>query len=208
MDNYVQRGQVLELTAPVGGVVSGSAYLIGQLLVVATVDAAAGEKFSGYVGREVVALPKVAEEAWTENLKLYWDDTAKKITKVVASNKLVGVAAGPFAAAAVTLATSALAADLLIAGLTLTVLDFATLGTDNATVTVTINGTATVLTEGAGWTAAASNDATATSLAAAISALTGVTATAATNVVTVAPATGVGPTSLTTGKVRLDGVTR
>jgi len=46
--NYVQDGEVLTLTAPAGGVVSGGAYAIGQLVVVAIEDAAAGAPFEGH----------------------------------------------------------------------------------------------------------------------------------------------------------------
>lgn len=44
--NYVQDGNVLQLTAPTGGVVSGGIYAIGALVVVAIADAEAGDKFS------------------------------------------------------------------------------------------------------------------------------------------------------------------
>jgi predicted RecA/RadA family phage recombinase len=47
MKNSIQEGKVLELTAPVGGVVSGRPYKIGALLVVAAVSKLAGEKFAG-----------------------------------------------------------------------------------------------------------------------------------------------------------------
>lgn len=44
--NFVQDGDVLPLTAPAGGVVSGAPYTIGTLAVVALVSAAEGEQFS------------------------------------------------------------------------------------------------------------------------------------------------------------------
>lgn len=92
MKNYVQPGDVLELTAPVGGVVSDTAYKIGQLLVVALVTAAAGEKFSGTrVG--VHELPKVSAQAWTEGALVYWDDAAKNVTTVATGKLCIGVAA-------------------------------------------------------------------------------------------------------------------
>jgi len=206
MKTAIESGDVLTLTAPSGGVVSGSAYLIGSLVVVATETVAQTLPFVGLVVG-CVNLPKVAEEGWTEGEKLYWDVSPAGLTKVLSGNTLVGVAVNPVAAA-VALATNALAADLAISGLTLTVLDFAQLDSDNATVSVTINGVVTVLTEEVEWNAATSNDATATSLAAAISALTGVTATATTNVVTVVPASGIAATSLAIGRVRLDGAAR
>ncbi|SFL26966.1 capsid cement protein [Azotobacter beijerinckii] len=46
--NFVQDGDVLTLAAPAGGVVSGTAYAIGQLVVVALEDAAAGQPFQGH----------------------------------------------------------------------------------------------------------------------------------------------------------------
>jgi predicted RecA/RadA family phage recombinase len=206
MKNYISPGKALTLTAPSGGVVSGTAYLIGGLLVVATVTAAEGALFAA-LSCGVVDLPKAAEDAFTEGEKVYWDNSAKKITDTSGGNTLIGVALAPVSAV-VALATSALAADLLISGMTLQVLDFAQLDSDNATVTVTINGTPFVLTEEVEWNAATSNNATATSLAAAINNLTGVKAAAVTDTVTVVPATGLSATNLTTGRVRLDGVAR
>lgn len=90
--NFKQPGDALDLTAPSGGVVSGGAYLIGALLVVALVSAAAGEQFAASaVG--VWELPKVSAQAWTECAKVYWDDTAKNVTTTATSNTLIGVAA-------------------------------------------------------------------------------------------------------------------
>lgn len=43
--NYVQDGNVLQLTAPAGGVVSGGIYAIGTLVVIAIAAAAEGEQF-------------------------------------------------------------------------------------------------------------------------------------------------------------------
>lgn len=90
MRTYVEPGEVLPFTAPAGGVVSGTPYLIGSVLVVATVTAAAGEKFSGYVGVGVVTGPK-ATGAWTEGQKINWDNTAKVFT--TGAGTLVGFAA-------------------------------------------------------------------------------------------------------------------
>ncbi|HXV60645.1 MAG TPA: DUF2190 family protein [Vicinamibacteria bacterium] len=206
MKNFVSNGKNMELTAPSGGVVSGTAYLIGGLLVVATHDAAQTLPFRA---RVVGAVDHAkADDAWSEGLKLYWDNSAKKITATASGNTLVGVAIKPIVAAVVSLATDADPSDLLISGLTLQVLDFAQLATDDAEVTVTINGTATVLVEGTDYTAATSDDATATSLASAINALAGVSAAAVTDTVTVTPSTGISATQHTVGRVRLDGATR
>lgn len=45
--NYVQDGNAITLSAPVGGVVSGGIYAIGKLVVVALGTAEAGEPFTG-----------------------------------------------------------------------------------------------------------------------------------------------------------------
>ncbi len=88
MQNYTQLGDVLTLTAPGGGVVSGTAYQIGQLLVVATANVAAGLPFNGIV-EGGVSLPKAAV-ALTEGAVAYWDNTAKVITNVPTANLRVG----------------------------------------------------------------------------------------------------------------------
>ena len=206
MKTYVSKGKQVEYTAPTGGVVSGTAYLIGSLLVIATHAAAQTLKF---IGRVIGAVDHAkADQAWTEGLKIYWDDTAKKMTSTAGGNTLVGTAVGPIVPAVVALATDADPTDLAIVGLTLQVLDFAQLATDDAVVTVTINGVAFVLTEGTDFAAETTDDVTATNLAAAIDALAGVSATATTDTVTVVPSTGITAALHATGRVRLDGAAR
>lgn len=210
METFDRSGKTLTLTAPTGGVVSGTAYLIGSLLVIATQTVAQTLPFTALVVG-VVTVPKVADEAWTEGLKIYFDESEGKFTldSDTGANPLVGVAVPPIVALPVTLASTALAADLAIVGLTLQVLDYATLaGGTPPTVTVTINGTAHVLTEGTEWTAETSDEVTATNLAAAIDALTGVDAAAVGDTVTVTPSTGITAASAATGRVRLDGAAR
>ena len=91
MKNYSAPGEVLELAAPSGGVVTGLAYKIGSLVVIATVTAAATVRCS-FIVIGVVYVLKVTTETWTEGVKIYWDDTAKLFTSVSTSNTLVGVA--------------------------------------------------------------------------------------------------------------------
>lgn len=92
MKNFIQPGETLKFTAPSGGVVSGGAYKIGALVVVAVADAAEAAAFEGVV-KGVFEVTKVSAQAWTEGAKIYWDDTAKKFTTVSTSNTLVGIAA-------------------------------------------------------------------------------------------------------------------
>ena len=99
MKNFVQDGRILTLTPPVGGVVSGQAYQIEDLIVVATVtvtaaEALAGAQFEAFVGPGVVTLPKADGETWTEGEKVYWDDGDGVVTtdSDTGSNPLIGVA--------------------------------------------------------------------------------------------------------------------
>src|SRR3972149_7807828 len=92
MKTYVSEGDVLTLTAPTDGVVSGTAYLIGSLVVIATRTVAQTLEFEGQV-TGVVSHAKVSAQAWTEGAKIYWDDTAKNFTTTSGGNTLVGVAA-------------------------------------------------------------------------------------------------------------------
>lgn len=92
MNNYVKPGDVMTLTAPSGGVVSGLGYKIGSLFVVATVTAAEAAEFEGQV-TGVVDLVKTTSQAWTEGQLVYWDDSTDKATTTAGANLLIGVAA-------------------------------------------------------------------------------------------------------------------
>lgn len=209
METFVAPGNLQTFTAPGGGVVSGTGYQIGSQVVIATATVAAGSLFAGLVVG-VCDLAKVPAEIWTENEKIYFDASAGLFTEDpdTATNPLVGVAVKPVVAT-FEITTDALAADLLVAGGTITVLDYAALA--DATVTVTIGGVATVLLEedSGDWEAGTSNAATADSLAAAIEGVAGVNdATAVSNVITVTPGTGATAANPAVGRVRLDGAVR
>jgi predicted RecA/RadA family phage recombinase len=90
--NYLGPGKVLPLTAPSGGVVAGTAYLIGALLVVAQNTVAQALPFEG-IPEGLFTLPKATGQTWSEGAKLYWDNTAKNLTTTASGNTLVGVAA-------------------------------------------------------------------------------------------------------------------
>ena len=91
MQNFVKPGNTVTRIAPSGGVVSGSAYLIGSLLVVAQTTAAEGAEFEGLV-EGVVTLPKTDGQAWTVGQKLYWDAGNACCTNVATAGQLIGVA--------------------------------------------------------------------------------------------------------------------
>jgi predicted RecA/RadA family phage recombinase len=91
--NYKQPGNTMTFTAPTGGVVSGSAYMIGALLVVATSNVAQALPFEG-VAVGVFTLPKATGAAWTEGQLLYWDTAAGNLaTAASATARRVGCAA-------------------------------------------------------------------------------------------------------------------
>lgn len=92
MKNFVQPGDVLEFTAPAGGVVSGTGVKIGDALVIAAITAAVGEKFTG-ARTGVVEHAKVAAQAWTEGQQINWDNATKLFTTVTTGNFKAGYAA-------------------------------------------------------------------------------------------------------------------
>jgi predicted RecA/RadA family phage recombinase len=104
MQNYVAPGEVLTLTTPGAGVVSGTACRVGSLVVVPTITVTAAQvtadatiKFTAIVvGVVEVTRVHTGGTGWTEGCKVYWDDSAKTFTKAVISDSgdaLVGVAA-------------------------------------------------------------------------------------------------------------------
>ena len=91
-NNFSQEGKIVQFTAPSGGVVSGTAYLIGGLLGVALTTQVAGA-LCEFAVEGVFLLPKATGAAWTEGAVLYWDNTAKNVTTTTTSNYRVGCAA-------------------------------------------------------------------------------------------------------------------
>ncbi len=91
--NYLQPGDIMEFTAPSGGVTAGTGVLIGALLVMPMDDADEGDSFRG-AATGVWSHAKAASQAWTEGAVVYWDDTAKVFTTAATTgNYRAGVAA-------------------------------------------------------------------------------------------------------------------
>jgi len=103
MKNFNQPGNIVSLTAPVGGVVSGTAYLIGALFGVALHSADAGESFEMSI-EGVFTLPKESTAAFTEGEIVFWDDTAKELDESAAGRFAVGVAVAAAVATTTTVA--------------------------------------------------------------------------------------------------------
>jgi predicted RecA/RadA family phage recombinase len=91
MKTYAQPGEVIELTAPVGGFTTGVPILIGSLVVVPLVTVLATVKASCLV-RGVVSYTKTASQAWTEGMKVYWDADPGCFNSSAGGNTLCGVA--------------------------------------------------------------------------------------------------------------------
>ncbi len=211
MENFSQPGQVITLTAPGGGVVSGAPYKVGSLVVIATKDVAEALPFPALT-EGVVDVPKVGDEVWTEGLKIYYDASPSGFTSSAGGNTLVGVAVEALEGTVDLDLIEGLGSDgLSIEGNVITILDYAELA--GATVVVKMGAVSTSLLEDSAgsedWEAITSNEATATSLALALDGLDGINdATAVGAVITVTPGTGAGGKSPLVGRVRLDGAVR
>ena len=93
MKNYVQKGETITLTAPYA-VSAGGGALVGSVFGVATNDFANGEDGEFQVaGVFDLTRETGASTGFTQGSLIYWDNTNKRITKTVSTNKLIGVAA-------------------------------------------------------------------------------------------------------------------
>ena len=91
MQNFIQPGNTITVTAPTGGVASGEGVLIGSLFGVAAFDAEESESIEiQTVG--VMVLPKLSTDVVAVGDLLHWDATNNRLTKTATSNKLIGVA--------------------------------------------------------------------------------------------------------------------
>ena len=90
--SFIQPGEVLEFTAPTGGVTVGVGVLIGDLFVVPLSTALATVAFEGMIVG-VHSLPKVSTEVWTKGMLIYWDTANARSTSVASAGSLIGAAA-------------------------------------------------------------------------------------------------------------------
>lgn len=92
MTNYLQKGDVLTVTAPYA-LASGAGCLVGSIFGVATAAALISTEVEiNTVG--VYTLPRTTggSTAWAVGERIYWDDTNKLCTKTASTHKLIGVA--------------------------------------------------------------------------------------------------------------------
>jgi predicted RecA/RadA family phage recombinase len=91
MKNFIQTGDTLTVIAP-ANVLSGQAVLVGALFGVACNDAVQGTpveiKRTG-----VYSLAATTTDTGVIGAKIYWDNTAKRLTTTATNNTLVGALA-------------------------------------------------------------------------------------------------------------------
>lgn len=93
MQNYVQTGEVLDLT-PAAAVARGEGYLFGAALFGVAVDAVAISTEGRFITQGVVSIGKTSALAISVGDRLFWDATNKVVNKtaVTPSQQCVGVA--------------------------------------------------------------------------------------------------------------------
>lgn len=91
MKNHIQKGDIITVPAPVGGIVSGEGAIIGNIFGIAAYAAAVGEPVElATIG--VYQLPKATAAVLTVGARVAWDNTAKNINVPGAGRFPVGVA--------------------------------------------------------------------------------------------------------------------
>jgi predicted RecA/RadA family phage recombinase len=91
MKNFIQRGDMITVTAPTGGVTSGQGVLVGNLFGIAAITAAEGGNVEiATVG--VYELPKLASAVIAAGDRVAWDDTAKQVVLPGTGMVSIGIA--------------------------------------------------------------------------------------------------------------------
>jgi predicted RecA/RadA family phage recombinase len=91
MKNFIQNGDMITVTAPVGGVASGQGLLVGNLFGIAATTAAESDAVE-IATTGVFDLPKDGTAVIAQGGRVAWDDTAKEIALPGAGLFPVGVA--------------------------------------------------------------------------------------------------------------------
>ena len=91
MKNYLQNGDMITVTAPVGGVTSGQGLLVGSLFGIVAMTAAEGEAVE-VATTGVFDLPKDAATVIDPGDRVAWDNTAKEIAQTGVGLYPVGIA--------------------------------------------------------------------------------------------------------------------
>jgi predicted RecA/RadA family phage recombinase len=91
MKNYIQNGDIITVTAPVGGVTSGQGILVGSLFGIVAATAAEGES-AEIATTGVFDLLKDVATLIDVGDRVAWDDTAKQVALPGAGLYPVGIA--------------------------------------------------------------------------------------------------------------------
>lgn len=91
MKNYIQNGDVVTVTAPNGGVVSGLGMIVGGLFGIAATTVPEGSTVE-IATTGVYDLPKAPATVFALGDRVGWDDTAKAIAPPAAGLYPVGIA--------------------------------------------------------------------------------------------------------------------
>jgi len=89
MESYIQEGERLDLIAPYD-VLSGKGFLVANIFAVAISDALNGAAVVGQVAGVVELIKETTDNA-TAGIRMYWDDTEKRLTVDAVGNQLVGL---------------------------------------------------------------------------------------------------------------------
>jgi predicted RecA/RadA family phage recombinase len=91
MKNHIQKGDVITVPAPAGGIASGEGVIVGNVFGIAAYSAAVGEPVEvSTVG--VYQLPKATAAVLTVGARVAWDNTAKNINLPGTGRFPVGIA--------------------------------------------------------------------------------------------------------------------
>ena len=91
MKNHTQKGDIITVPAPAGGIASGEGAIIGNIFGIAAYSAAMGEPVE-LATTGVYQLPKATAAVLTVGARVAWDNTAKNINVPGAGRFPVGVA--------------------------------------------------------------------------------------------------------------------
>ena len=81
MQNFIQRGEALNVAAPNGGVVSGQPLVVGKIFGVVAETVPAGVSFALW-RKGIYTLSKTNAQAWAQGDALYWDAANSVVTNV------------------------------------------------------------------------------------------------------------------------------
>lgn len=87
MKNFVQRGDAVTVVAP-SNVTSGQMILIGDLVGVCLSDAASGALVN--IQTEGVVIARKATGTINPGVRVFWDNTAGRVTTTTTSNRCIG----------------------------------------------------------------------------------------------------------------------